>query len=133
MNIVDEIVPEPLGGSHLDPENTFPRIKLALLRNYARYLDMSDEEVMAERYVKFRRIGLYEDFAIKGGNIKKAREDREKAQPFYTAAGTRCTSKEEVEFIETAADMEEKWEKILEEKKEFLWKPEQPPGLDRCA
>ena len=34
FGIMDEIVPEPLGGSHADPTSAFPNIKEALLRNF---------------------------------------------------------------------------------------------------
>ena len=34
FGVMDEIVPEPLGGSHADPATAFPIIKEALLRNF---------------------------------------------------------------------------------------------------
>jgi acetyl-CoA carboxylase carboxyl transferase subunit alpha len=34
FGIMDEIIPEPLGGSHADPTSAFPMIKESLLRNF---------------------------------------------------------------------------------------------------
>lgn len=34
FKIMDEIIPEPLGGAHSDPMGAFPAIKEAIMRNY---------------------------------------------------------------------------------------------------
>lgn len=34
--VMDEIVPEPLGGAHADPLAAFPNIKTAIMNNYNR-------------------------------------------------------------------------------------------------
>jgi hypothetical protein len=49
----------------------------------------------------------------------------------WSQAGTRCTSPEEVEMIETIVDMDEKWDKTLATKAEWLKVPELPLGSRR--
>ena len=60
LGIIDEIVPEPLGGAHRDVEATVS----ALLRAHGRALDelssMPIDQVLAERYAKYRRIGSWQ-------------------------------------------------------------------------
>lgn len=34
FGVMDEIIPEPLGGAHSDPMGAFPAIKDAIMRNY---------------------------------------------------------------------------------------------------
>jgi len=50
VGVVDEIIPEPLGGAHSDPPLSFPSIKEAIVRHLKPYLDMSDEDIMMDRF-----------------------------------------------------------------------------------
>lgn len=40
FGVMDEIVPEPLGGAHSDPMSSFTYIKHALLANYNRHVHL---------------------------------------------------------------------------------------------
>lgn len=55
--IVDEIVSEPLGGAHRDRFKTAERLGEAMQRHMTELLKISVEELLANRYEKFRRIG----------------------------------------------------------------------------
>lgn len=41
---------------------------------------MTPEEIQLDRYAKFRKLGLFEEFVVKGGNLKDARAEREKVR-----------------------------------------------------
>jgi acetyl-CoA carboxylase carboxyl transferase subunit alpha len=59
MKLVDEIVPEPEGGAHLDPETTakvLDGVLQATLRNLAK---LPSSDLLAQRYEKFRRMGQF--------------------------------------------------------------------------
>jgi acetyl-CoA carboxylase carboxyl transferase subunit alpha len=59
MKLIDEIVPEPEGGAHLDPETTakvLDGILQASLRNLAK---LPSSDLLAQRYEKFRRMGQF--------------------------------------------------------------------------
>jgi len=60
FGIIDEIVPEPLGGAHREPAlviaATLAAVKHALSRLSAKVVD----ELIEERYQKYRRIGSWE-------------------------------------------------------------------------
>jgi acetyl-CoA carboxylase carboxyl transferase subunit alpha len=59
MKLVDEIVPEPEGGAHLDPETTarvLDGVLQASLRNLAK---LPSSDLLARRYEKFRRMGQF--------------------------------------------------------------------------
>jgi acetyl-CoA carboxylase carboxyl transferase subunit alpha len=59
MKLVDEIVPEPEGGAHLDPETTakvLDGVLRASLRNLAK---LPSSDLLAQRYEKFRRMGQF--------------------------------------------------------------------------
>ena len=59
MQVIDEIIPEPLGGAHLAPEEMAAGIKEHLLANLKPLLNADLDTILAERYQKFRRIGRY--------------------------------------------------------------------------
>ena len=56
MEIIDEIVPEPLGGAHRDPEKTAEEVKKVISRNLKELKAKSIEELLKSRYKKFREI-----------------------------------------------------------------------------
>lgn len=66
LNLVDEIVPEPLGGAHQDPEVAANNVKEALIRNLDEVAAMSPEERLKQRYDKFRAFGHFEENVIAG-------------------------------------------------------------------
>ncbi len=60
LGIVDEVIPEPPGGAHNDPELMFKRVKQYIL-DTAKALEMIPLDLMLEqRYAKFRVMGTLE-------------------------------------------------------------------------
>ena len=58
MGIIDEIVPEPLGGAHKDPQKAAEILKSVLNRNLKELDNLKKEELLELRYKKFRSIGV---------------------------------------------------------------------------
>lgn len=61
LGVIDEIIPEPLGGAHLDYETTAANIKQALSRNFEALLTMPVKDLLAQRIEKFRKMGVYKE------------------------------------------------------------------------
>ncbi|OGV50677.1 MAG: acetyl-CoA carboxylase carboxyltransferase subunit alpha [Lentisphaerae bacterium GWF2_52_8] len=59
LGIVDEIVPEPLGGAHKDYDNAALEVKKALLANLEHLGKMKPDALTGQRYEKYRKIGVY--------------------------------------------------------------------------
>lgn len=57
MNIINEIVKEPLGGAHKDPTTMYLNLKNALTNNLKALEEISVEQMLEQRYQKFRSIG----------------------------------------------------------------------------
>lgn len=57
FGIVDEIVPEPLGGAHRDAHGTIERVVTAIDAALARLCALPVDELRTRRYAKYRRIG----------------------------------------------------------------------------
>src|SRR5262249_53011148 len=59
LRVIDDIIPEPLGGAHRDPRQMGNILK-AYLQRYLREVSGIDmEKLMEQRYQKFRRMGVY--------------------------------------------------------------------------
>ena len=59
LGLVDEIIPEPLGGAHNDPKTTAASLKKNLLANLETLQKLSVEERLKQRYAKFRAHGHF--------------------------------------------------------------------------
>jgi acetyl-CoA carboxylase carboxyl transferase subunit alpha len=57
--LIDEIIPEPLGGVHKDREKSFFAVKEAILRNLEMLGKLSAEELKDRRYNKYRKMGAF--------------------------------------------------------------------------
>ena len=59
FGLVDEIIPEPLGGAHNDPKTTAESLKKHLLANLETLQQLTVEERLKQRYAKFRAHGHF--------------------------------------------------------------------------
>jgi acetyl-CoA carboxylase carboxyl transferase subunit alpha len=57
FGIVDEVIPEPIGGAHRDAAATIGRVLDAVERALEALIPMPSAELRERRYAKFRRIG----------------------------------------------------------------------------
>ena len=58
LGIIDGIIPEPLEGAHRDYETTFKNFREHVLRALDELLELTPEELVKQRYEKFRKIGV---------------------------------------------------------------------------
>jgi len=59
LGLIDGIVPEPGGGAHSDPDQAAESLALTLRQSLAELGHSSPEQLLAERYDKFRRMGSF--------------------------------------------------------------------------
>ena len=58
MGLIDEVIPEPLGGAHRDVQKIASSVKEVLLRNLKELESLDKEELLKLRYKKFRSMGV---------------------------------------------------------------------------
>ena len=63
LNLIDEIVPEPVGGAHRDPQATADSIKAALIRRLDELEKLSPDELRAQRNARIDSFGVYNEAA----------------------------------------------------------------------
>jgi acetyl-CoA carboxylase carboxyl transferase subunit alpha len=59
LGLVDEILREPLGGAHREPQVMADSLKEALLRHLGEVQALSEDELVAKRYARLRGQGVY--------------------------------------------------------------------------
>ncbi|MEA2013325.1 MAG: acetyl-CoA carboxylase carboxyltransferase subunit alpha [Verrucomicrobiota bacterium] len=60
-DLVDEIIKEPVGGAHRDPEGAAEFVKKAIIRNLKELQKLSAEELITQRYDRFRKFGDFNE------------------------------------------------------------------------
>ena len=63
LGIIDEIIPEPLGGAHRNPDAIADDIKHSIIKNLRSFENLSKEEVYDHRKTKFLKIGRNQGFS----------------------------------------------------------------------
>lgn len=58
LEVIDEILPEPPGGAHMDPGAMMETIAAALRRNLKSLIRVRPDALIARRYKKFRAMGI---------------------------------------------------------------------------
>jgi acetyl-CoA carboxylase carboxyl transferase subunit alpha len=61
LGLIDEIVPEPLGGCHRDREKTAENLKNTLKRNLEELRRTPLDELMDQRYQRLMAYGVFEE------------------------------------------------------------------------
>lgn len=61
FKIVDEVIPEPVGGAHKNPQMTAATIKSAILKHLARLSNKQKEQLLKERFDRFRNMGVFQE------------------------------------------------------------------------
>jgi acetyl-CoA carboxylase carboxyl transferase subunit alpha len=65
LGVVDEVIPEPLGGAHNDPEAAGMALKAAFKRHLEALLERSTEQLLDERYERYRALGEFRETVAK--------------------------------------------------------------------
>jgi acetyl-CoA carboxylase carboxyl transferase subunit alpha len=67
LGVIDEVVLEPEGGAHRDHDLAAANLGSALRRNLKRALELPIDDLLKERYAKFRKLGYFAESKGKNG------------------------------------------------------------------
>lgn len=63
FGVVDSVVPEPFGGAHQHPRQAATNLKIEILNALKKFDGMTPDELIQQRYERFRKIGVFEEHA----------------------------------------------------------------------
>jgi len=61
LGVIDEIIKEPLGGAHREPEETAETVKETIKKYLAELKSIPPDKLIEQRYAKFRKMGVYSE------------------------------------------------------------------------
>lgn len=61
QKLIDDIIPEPLGGAHYDRETTFETVKKYIIDSYNELKDLSTKDLVAQRMDKYANMGEFKE------------------------------------------------------------------------
>ncbi len=61
QKLVDDVIPEPLGGAHYDPETTYKTVEQYITKAFGELKDLSTANLVAQRMDKYSKMGEYKE------------------------------------------------------------------------
>jgi acetyl-CoA carboxylase carboxyl transferase subunit alpha len=59
LKLVDDVIPEPLGGAHQNQEAAITNLRDAIIRHLGELVEIPMDQLLEQRYEKFRRMGFF--------------------------------------------------------------------------
>jgi len=75
LGVIDEVIPEPLGGAHRDHWLAASILKNSLVKALKELDAVPRDELLERRYQKFRRMGVFEEAAVNPASDPSANGD----------------------------------------------------------
>ena len=83
LKIIDEIIPEPLGGAHRDKNLILSSVRESISKNLNMFQEMSNEEILDQRKNKFLKIGRSKGFISNPENLSSLENKRNGLNQFF--------------------------------------------------
>ena len=64
LGVIDEVVPEPIGGAHHDPAQSAASLKTALQKHLSSLRGLSTTKLLDARYNRYRHLGAFEEAGL---------------------------------------------------------------------
>jgi acetyl-CoA carboxylase carboxyl transferase subunit alpha len=61
QKLVDDIIPEPLGGAHYDRETAFKTVQEYILKSFDELKDLSTLQLVEQRMDKYSKMGEFKE------------------------------------------------------------------------
>jgi acetyl-CoA carboxylase carboxyl transferase subunit alpha len=84
LDVVDEVVPEPLGGAHRNYDEIAATLKKTIIKNLDKLWEMKISDLLEARYKKYRRMGVFTRLEPK--KRARAKKDASAATPAPSTA-----------------------------------------------
>ena len=77
LGVIDEIIPEVKGGAHRNMNEQAEAIEVVLQQTLSELLPLSSEELVSQRYIKFKKIGQYTFIETEQKSIKETKTEEQ--------------------------------------------------------
>ena len=84
LKVIDEIIPEPLGGAHRDRNLILSNVRESISKNLNLFKEMSAEEILDQRKNKFLKIGRNKGFISNPENLSTLESKKNNLEQFFS-------------------------------------------------
>ena len=99
LNVIDEIIEEPVGGAHRDRDLMLENLKNSLIKNLNYFNEMQPDEIVNQRKNKFLKIGRTEGFMSSTEDLSNLSVDKNNFDKIFKSKKTIIASIIIVTFI----------------------------------
>ena len=83
LNVIDEIIPEPLGGAHRDRNLILSNVRESISKNLKFFKEMSSEEILDQRKNKYLKIGRGKGFVTNPESLSSLEINKNSIKQFF--------------------------------------------------
>ena len=83
LKVIDEIIPEPVGGAHRDRNSILSNVRESISKNLSLFKELSAEEILDQRKNKFLKIGRNKGFISNPENLSTIDHNKSNIDKFY--------------------------------------------------
>ena len=83
LKIIDEIIPEPIGGAHRDKNLMLSNIRISMTKNLEFFKELSPDEILSQRKNKFLKIGRDKGFINNPENLSNIENKNKNVLEFF--------------------------------------------------
>tara|TARA_B100000575_G_C22980658_1_gene565869 strand:- start:284 stop:949 length:666 start_codon:yes stop_codon:yes gene_type:complete len=83
LQVIDEIIPEPIGGAHRDKDLILENVRFSISKNLKEYINKSSQEIINDRKNKFLKIGRNRGFVSDPDDIENLTIKTNKIDKFF--------------------------------------------------
>jgi len=83
LKVIDDVIPEPLGGAHRDRNLILSNVRESISKNLDIYKEMSSEEILDQRKNKFLKIGRSKGFIENLENLSSVDFKKDNINEFF--------------------------------------------------
>ena len=80
FGVADEVLEEPLGGAHMDPQSAFLTLKESLFKQLQKLQSLSVSELLEKRYEKYRRMGMFTEELVSDSEMARTESVEKSSQ-----------------------------------------------------
>ena len=84
LKVIDEIIPEPLGGAHRDKNLILSNVRETIYKNLNLFKEMPAEEILDQRKNKFLKIGRTKGFISNSKNLSSLDNKKNNIDLFFS-------------------------------------------------
>ena len=88
LNVIDEIIEEPVGGAHRDRDLMLGNLKSSLIKNLNYFNEMQPDEIVNQRKNKFLKIGRTEGFMSSTEDLSNLSVDKNNIDKIFKSKKT---------------------------------------------